>query len=271
MFLQIGQFSKMTRLSTKALRLYDEIGLLRPAHVDSDSGYRYYDRAQANRAEAIRILRSVDMPLEEISAILDASDPDTAQQRLLEHRARLVEQLAAQERMLSYLEAIIQRKEITMSYEISTARVEPVNIASVKLHTKMSEISANIGQGLGLVAGRLTAAGTAPVGMPFVIYHELIDQETSGDMEMCMPVAAPFAGDDEVTGRELEGATVARTLHTGPYEELGQAYQAILAWITEHGHQVVGPPREHYLNDPTTVAPAEIQTRIDFPIRPADS
>jgi DNA-binding transcriptional MerR regulator len=65
----------MTRLSVKALRLYDEIGLLAPAYVDPASGYRYYDLGQANKAEAVRILRSVDMPLEEIHEILETEDP----------------------------------------------------------------------------------------------------------------------------------------------------------------------------------------------------
>jgi MerR HTH family regulatory protein len=67
--LPIGRFAKATRLSVKALRHYDELGLLRPAFVDPSSGYRYYRPAQANQAEAIRVLRSVDMPLEEIAAL----------------------------------------------------------------------------------------------------------------------------------------------------------------------------------------------------------
>jgi len=58
----IGRFSKMTRLSVTALRLYDEIGLLTPARVDASSGYRYYELGHAGRAEAVMILRSVDMP-----------------------------------------------------------------------------------------------------------------------------------------------------------------------------------------------------------------
>ena len=74
--LPIGRFSKATRLSVKALRHYDELGLLRPAFVDPSSGYRYYRPAQANQAEAIRILRSLEMPLEEIRAVLGDAGGD---------------------------------------------------------------------------------------------------------------------------------------------------------------------------------------------------
>ena len=92
----IGRFSKMTRLSVKALRLYDENGLLPPSHVDPSSGYRYYSLGQANRAEAVRILRSVEMPLDEIRSILETDDPELVHKQLVVHRERLAERLAAQ-------------------------------------------------------------------------------------------------------------------------------------------------------------------------------
>jgi len=87
--LPIGRFAKATRLSVKALRHYDELGLLRPAHVDPSSGYRYYRPAQANQAEAIRILRSVEMPLEEIAALLAEPGGEPVAKRLALHRERL--------------------------------------------------------------------------------------------------------------------------------------------------------------------------------------
>jgi DNA-binding transcriptional MerR regulator len=76
--LPIGRFSKMTRLSVKALRHYDELGLLAPAVVDPFSGYRYYTYSQANRAEAIRILRGLDVPLEDVRELLASEDPEIA-------------------------------------------------------------------------------------------------------------------------------------------------------------------------------------------------
>lgn len=93
----IGRFSKMTRLSVKALRLYADNGVLPPAHVDPSSGYRYYELGQANRAEAVRILRSVDMPLDEIRAILETDDPELVHKQLVAHRERLAERRAVQD------------------------------------------------------------------------------------------------------------------------------------------------------------------------------
>lgn len=56
-------------------------------------------------------------------------------------------------------------------------------------------------------------------------------------------------------------------MHRGPNNEIGPAYHTLAGWIQEHGHELAGPPREIYLNDPQEVEPAEIPTEIDWPIR----
>ena len=65
--------------------------------------------------------------------------------------------------------------------------------------------------------------------------------------------------------------TMATTVHHGPYEQIAAAYHTLTGWISEHGHDIAGPPREIYLNDPQTVAPAEILTRVEFPICSEDN
>lgn len=86
--LSIGRFARVSGLTVKALRHYDDIRLLRPAHVDGSTGYRYYTLAQAREAEAIRRLRSLDVPLEDVAELLRA-DAATFRERLAVHRARL--------------------------------------------------------------------------------------------------------------------------------------------------------------------------------------
>jgi effector-binding domain-containing protein len=262
----IGRFSKMTRLSVKALRLYDENGLLPPAYVDPSSGYRYYDLGQANRAEAVRILRSVDMPLDEIRAILETDDPVLIHKQLVVHRERLAERLAAQERTLAYLESLIQRKEGIMPYDVQVTEATTQLVAATKVHTNLSQIGDDIGAGFGSLMMALGREGITPSGAPLIVYHDVIDEETDGDIEVCVPVDAAISGDADVYSRELEGGSMATTVHHGPYEQIAPAYHTLAGWISEHGHDIAGPPREIYLNDPQMVPPEELLTQVEFPI-----
>lgn len=256
----------MTRLSVKALRHYDEVGLMAPALVDDATGYRYYSPGQANRAEAIRILRAIEMPLDEIQQALDADDEETTHKILENHRSRLAERLVTQERMLDYLERLMKRKGRIMPYEVHLKEVADQNIVSVALETSLDKIGVDIEAGFGAVVGYLASVGVQPSGAPFIIYHDIIDENASGRVEICAPVATEMSGKDNVVGRKLAGGAVASTTHTGPYQEIGPAYHTLSGWIAEHGHEMAGPPREIYLNDPTQVEQEDLVTEVNWPI-----
>lgn len=265
--LPIGRFSKMTRLSVKALRHYDEIGLLAPAVVDRSSGYRYYTYGQANRAEAIRVLRSLDMPIEDVREALDADDPQVAAKVLDRHRARLEAELGRHERMLDFLGRLIERKEGVM-HEITVKEVPAQHVATIRKHATMATIGQDVSSGFAAVGEAVGRSGAQMVGPPFLIMFDVIDEESDGDIQVAFPVAAPFPGSGEVVGEEFPATTVASTIHRGPYDELGPAYHTVTGWIQEHGHEIAGPPREIYLTDPNeTQDPADFVTEIQFPIR----
>lgn len=263
----IGRFSKMTRLSIKALRLYDEIGLLAPAEVDPSSGYRYYRLAQAREAEAIRTLRSIAMPLDEISAVLRADDPELVTKVLDEHRARLAAEVDEARRRLAFIGRLIRREEPIMGYEVTTKQVEAQVIAGLRKHTSLEEVGAVIAEGFGRLFAAVTAGGMPPAGMPFIVFHDVIDEEAPGDVELCIPVSPEVVvADDDVEVRELDAAVVASVVHHGAYDEVGPAYHVLTGWMQEHGHEPVGPPREYYLNDPTQVPVDELLTEVQWPI-----
>ncbi|MER3483381.1 MAG: hypothetical protein C4332_09805 [Meiothermus sp.] len=92
--LPIGRFSQVNCLSVRMLRHYDELGLLKPALVDPDSGYRYYSLAQVGEAERICLLRDLELPLEEIRALLAEQDANVIKTCLERHKTRLEAQVA---------------------------------------------------------------------------------------------------------------------------------------------------------------------------------
>lgn len=265
--LAIGRFSRMSRLSIKALRLYDEQGLLAPWWVDPASGYRYYRASQARDAEAIRILRMVDMPLDQIRELLAEGDPEFTVKRLAMHRERLAERLADQERMLRFLERLIDRGGAIVPYDITTKQTADQHVASLRMATRLAVIGEDIATGFAGLMRALAHASTQPAGAPFIIFHDVIDEQANGDIEICIPIGTQVdASHDEVDFKSVPGGTVAVTTHHGPYDEISPAYHTVTGWIQDHGHQIAGPPREIYLNDPRSVIPDDLLTEIQFPI-----
>ena len=104
--LTIGQFSQLTHITVRALRLYDRLGVLRPAVVDLSSRYRYYSPEQTETAARIALLRSLDMPLTEIRALLAESDAETLRDRLFRHRQRVEQRMAGYRDGLALLETL---------------------------------------------------------------------------------------------------------------------------------------------------------------------
>ncbi|OGN87342.1 MAG: hypothetical protein A2X23_05745 [Chloroflexi bacterium GWC2_73_18] len=264
----IGRFSRVSRLTIAALRHYDELGLLRPAHVDPDSGYRYYSLAQAGDAERIRLLRSLEMPLDEIRALLDEREAALRRRLLERHRGRLEERLAGSQASLAFLQRLLDEEVGPMDYEIKIRETPPQPMLSVRRHTSLPELGPLMGRTYGELFGYLGRNGIRPAGPPFAIYHDPDFREEDIDVEMGVPLAEPVAGEGELRGGELPAGPAAYTLHGGPYEEIGPAYQALVGWMQVHGHEGAGPPREVYLVGPGQAPdPSGYRTEIVWPIR----
>ncbi|MCW2639484.1 MAG: hypothetical protein JWP76_1790 [Dactylosporangium sp.] len=112
--LTIGAFAKASRLSPKALRLYDELGLLRPAHVDPESGYRFYDPAQLERARLVAWLRRLGMPLARIRTVCDL-EPAAAADEVAGYWAQVVADTATRQQLATFLVDYLSGKGTAMS------------------------------------------------------------------------------------------------------------------------------------------------------------
>lgn len=123
------------------------------------------------------------------------------------------------------------------------------------------------------IYGWLQAGGHVPQGMPVAIY--LNDPAEVDPVEALWELWAPVERDAVPCEQDAEGQsikripvmTVATTMHQGPYEEVGAAYERLMAWIAERGLEVSGPPMEAYLNDPYEVPPEQILTEVMIPVR----
>jgi DNA-binding transcriptional MerR regulator len=115
--LSIGRFADASGLTVTALRHYDEIGLLVPAHVDPETGHRYYDTGQIEQAVAIRRLRALELPLERIRALLDA-DADTFRAGLAAHGYRVSAEAHDKHMLLIELAALVEGGEVPVELQL---------------------------------------------------------------------------------------------------------------------------------------------------------
>jgi DNA-binding transcriptional MerR regulator len=270
--LSIGRFSRLTGLSVKALRHYDAIGLLQPARVDPDSGYRSYSRDQLREAGAIARLRAVDVPLEECRAIL-AAGPKGARQRLLEHRARLEGRAEELRGQLALLDAIVAGRtpleEAAALEKIELRELPEQPVLTKKSRIPEQDLDRAIGDAINGVAAYLRELGEKSTGPPFNIRAD-VDESDQSEVEIGWPTAKRLPGRGPIESRMLPARRAAWAVFRGPYEELPAAYRAVHEWILENGLEPEGPPSEIYYSDPDeTPDPADYVTGIVWAVTSA--
>src|SRR5580658_9332455 len=128
--MSIGEFARDSRLSAKALRLYDELGLLPPARVDEDSGYRFYEPGQLKQARLIAALRRLQVPLAEIKVIV-ALEPVPAAERVRMFWAATETENATRRALAAYLIDELSGRGSVM-YDVSTRDIPARSFLSLK-------------------------------------------------------------------------------------------------------------------------------------------
>jgi effector-binding domain-containing protein len=267
--IRIGDFSKLSRVSVKALRYYDEMGLLKPVSVDRFTGYRFYEYSQLSTLNRILALKELGFSLEEIGPLLD--DGLSVEQmrgmlklRETEARQRVREETERLERIESRLREIEQENNMS-SYDVVIKNVEAVKVASVREVVPTPPEQGSLWREL---EGYLAMHRVRPNGACFTLYHDDEYKERDWDLEVCEPIEGDVSESRRVKVRSLPAMSVACAIHNGPFVTLNEAYGAILKWIDANGYRIIGPCREVYLNpakngsqtDPNTV------TEIQYPV-----
>jgi effector-binding domain-containing protein len=247
----IGRFSRICWLSIKALRLYDEHGLL-PRHTSIPAtAIASTSRLRPPWLGRSRLLRSLDMPLADIKDLLTESDANKIHARLEEHRRTLSIRLEEHQRMLRRVEQLMRRGPL-MSYEFEIKEYEPVEVARLGFHTSPDDIGADATTAFRQLFGALFGADVDITNPSRLVYHDM--QGDDWRVEASVPVASGTVPPKGLETREFPGCRAATTVHVGPYDELGIAWEELCKWISANGHTGVGEWFDVYLNDPNKVA-----------------
>ncbi len=243
--LSIGDFSRATHLSIKMLRHYHERGLLVPSAVDPDSGYRRYATDQIPAAQVIRRFRDLDMPLEQIQAVLEAPDLRARNQLISAHLTRLECDLTQTQRAVASLRDLLA--DPADIAPVAHHRVPAVRAAAVTGVIGTAELLPWFLGALGELRATLGAAGLSPAGPPGGCYATELFTEEKGEAIVFVPTRgeAPLVG--RVAPRTIPAAELAVIVHPGSHHDVDRSYGALAAYVAAHALGVDGPLREYYL------------------------
>lgn len=272
--LKIGEFSKLSHVSVRMLRHYDEIGLLHPQRVDPITGYRLYGEEQLFTAGKINVYRGMGFGLTAIAGLLHEADPQKLRAMLERQQESLREQSEEMSQMLHRIKLAIAQlgEESTMAnYDVTIKEIAPRYVASVRdilesynyegrlWHYMMKETADQ----------NLTPANPC---LAFGIFHDAEYKERDVDVEIQMTVEGNYHDTEHVRFKTEPAVCVASAIHYGSYETISDASASVAAWVEKNGYQMCGVMFNVYHVSPhETQNPDELVTEVCIPVKRRDS
>jgi len=269
--LKIGKFSKLSRVSIRMLRYYDEMGLLTPSTIDPYTGYRFYSEDQLPIVGQITALKELGFSLNDIGQILKSGmEPDLLENRLRtrqEELAALMEQTQRQLRLLEFLRQRLRKDDPTMNYHVTCKTLPERYAATVRMHIPSYDREGDLWQLLTQETGHMGLVEADPCYCT-VVYHDGEFKENDVDVEAQKTVRGQYPDTEHVRFRKLPPVTFASAIFQGPYEQITEANAAIAAWVQASGYEFDGPAFNIYHVSPReTDDPNAFVTEVCYPVK----
>ncbi len=244
---KIGEFSCFSRVSIKMLRHYDEINLLKPAHVDAATGYRYYMADQLPRLNQIILLKDLGFSLEQIAHLIDADLSVDEMRGVLKLKQTEIEQhIQTETQRLSQLKMALEHLEEThrlTTYPIIVRQVPPQWVAGLRRCVQSGDISTLFDEMEAYVAG-YKARSLSP---PMLIYHDTEFEDDWQDIEVIIPLTDIIPATQQIKVYELQAELMACIVFVGDYYYADALIQQFPKWLELNAYQANGSLREVYL------------------------
>jgi len=260
---KIGEFSKITNLTVKALRYYDEQEILKPS-CRGENGYRLYNDRDFTKAQRIVFLRSFKFSIAEIKeAVENCEDEEDLKYFLTEKKSFILQHIENEKALINDLDRCLQskNKEVNiMEYKIEIKEFDEINVASIRFKGSYSDVGKYIGNIYKVVKNNAN-------GAPFNCYFDGEFKEIA-DIELCVPIKKIITS-KEVVSKQLPKINAICTTHIGSYETLNFAYKALMDYARENNIKSKIPSREIYHNGPGMIFkgnPNKYVTEIIIPI-----
>jgi DNA-binding transcriptional MerR regulator len=269
---KIGDFSKLSQVSVKTLRFYDELGLLKPVEVDRFTGYRYYSAGQLPRLNRILVYKELGFSLEQIKQLLDDKLPTEQIRGMLRLRQAEIQQLVqAEQARLTLIETRLRQieQENTMATnEVVIKEVPAQLVAGLKgVVPSWAEAEAFFAPFFAKGTEYVAQHGNKFAGPTQAIYPDTEYHDHDISVEAVYPISEPIPASDEIQVYELPAVkNMACIIHIGLYTEVSKTYEAMMKWLEANNYRIVGPSREVYLEYDPNGDPSKYVTEIQFPV-----
>ena len=265
--LKIGDFSRLSRVSIRMLRYYDETGLLKPDKVDDVTGYRYYKEEQLLKMSKINALKDMGFGINAIAEILKSSNSKEIEQIFQIQKAQLLEEAEVINHRIQFLDTALARlrKDEIMKYDCVIKQMPERYVASVRKVIPKYEEEGRLWH---ILFSETAASGMVPCGPAMAKLHDKEYKESDVDVEVQIEVKGRYENTENVRFVTEPEMTVASATFKGSYDQFSDVYASLAAWVLENGYEFTGPMMDVYHVSPNeTRNPDEFVTEICCPIQ----
>lgn len=271
LMLKIGDFSKLSRISIRMLRYYDETGLLVPELVDDCTGYRYYSEKQLPRAGMIRAFKEFGFGLAVIGEILDKyQDPARMEQFLAVKRKELEEEQIKLSEKLRLIDSALKwlgKDGKIMDYSVTLKTMPERYVASVRQVIPAYDRESMLWEILNKETASLNIQEASPC-YGIAVFHDGEHKESDPDVEIQIAVTGRYRDTEHVKFKTVPEMQIASSTYKGSYEQITGVNKAVANWIVENGYDFAGKSFCIYHVSPAqTSDPEELVTEVCFPVR----
>ena len=269
--LSIGEFSNICKVSTKTLRYYDEIGLLKPSEINPENGYRYYAIEQLEQMLFINRLKSYSFSLEEIKPLLESHETDENLYKAFSRKkSELEKQMREYNQLLTQLDndmSAIENGKSVMSYlddiDVKLVDVPPMNLLYIRKSIPLQDFPIEYSKCYEKLFKRIAIDKLTMAGAPMVLFHSDEFTPAGLDTEFAIPVKEYVKGT-----RDFEPGLCLKTVVRGEYSELSSVYTKQIEWAEREGYKNTDALFEVYVTDPSQVqSPADNITEVYYPVK----
>ncbi len=273
---KIGMFAAMNHVTVKALRFYEEQGLLAPAYINDENGYRYYTMSQMAVVHQISALKTAGFTLDEIAS-LNAGSDETAV--LLKKKADILGKIAELTRQAAVLDGYLAKKKLKLDTPVLVKSIPEVTVAALQDTIESYDSLFGLMPRLGVLMEDAGLECALPEYC-FTNYLEPGYKEEDILVEVCQSVVKPLKGSRILEGgqyseendvlyfRHLPEVKAACIFHKGSYSKFPETYEIVLRFVEENGYEIAGAIRENYIDGVWNKdSEEEWLTEIQVPVR----